>query len=118
MSNQRGDDPGRYNKKLSIYRYTEIRDALNQRKTVLKKLRTVWAELVPVRGTEFLESYKDANQLQYKIHCRYIKGLTEKDVLVYKDRQFEITSIINISEANVTLEIYCTEWKDKKVLYE
>ena len=64
---------------------------------------------------EFLEYYREANALQYKITIRYRPDLTEKDVLLYGSRQFEINSIININEDNVALEIYCTESKDKVI---
>lgn len=60
--------------------------------------------------------YKDANALQYKITIRYRQDITEKDILVYNGRQFEINSIININEDNVALEIYCTESKNKVIL--
>lgn len=53
--------------------------------------------------------------MQYKITIRYRPDLTEKDVLLYGSRQFEINSIININEDNVALEIYCTESKDKVI---
>lgn len=110
-------NPGRLNRRVSIYRYTTIETELGSSKKVLVYDRTVWAELRPTRGTEFLEYYKEANALQFKVTMRYRPDLTEKDVLVYKDRQFEINSIINIMEANIYLEVYCTESKDKKILY-
>ena len=62
-----------------------------------------------------MEYYREANALQYKITIRYRPDLTEKDVLLYGSRQFEINSIININEDNVALEIYCTESKDKVI---
>ena len=111
-------NPGRLNKRVSIYRYSEMETSLGATKTGLKKTATVWAELRPVRGTEFLEYYREANALQYKITMRWRDGLTEKDVIVYEGRQFEINSIINIMEGNTYMEVYCTESKDRKVLYE
>lgn len=112
-------DPGRFNKRLEVYRYTDVVTELGSDRTVLTKIGCVWAELRPTRGTEFLEYYRDANSLQFKATMRYHRGiaLTEKDVLVYAGRQFEINSIINIVEKNKYLEVYCTESKDKKVLY-
>jgi len=115
MSEVRGVNPGRLNKKLSIYRYVDTTSSMVSSRTKLVPVRTVWAELKPTRGTEFLEYYRDSNLLQYKVTMRYVSDITEKDVLVYKGRQFEINSIINIGEANTTLEIYCTEMKDKTI---
>jgi len=111
-------NPGRLNRKVKIYRYVTIETELGSSKQVLAYDRTVWAELRPTRGTEFLEYYQEANALQFKVTMRYRPELTEKDVLVYGDRQFEINSIINIMEANIYLEVYCTESKDKKILYD
>ncbi len=109
---------GRLNKRVTIYSYTETETSLGASKTVLKKSATVWAELRPMRGTEFLEYYRAANALQFKVTMRWRSDLTEKDVLVFEGRQFEINSIINIMEGKSYMEIYCTESKDKKVLYD
>ncbi len=106
---------GRLKKRIEIWRYTEAETELGASHTELAKVRTVWAELRPTRGSEFLEYYREANELQFKVTMRYIPGLTEKDVLVYQGRQFEINSIINILEANTYLEVYCTESKDKTI---
>ena len=107
-------DPGRLNKRVGIFRYEEFETELGQRRMSLHQVATVWAEVKPVRGTEFLEYYKDSNSLQFKITMRH-RDLTEKDVLVYQGRQFEIDSVIDIMEAGIYLEIYCTELKDKKI---
>lgn len=109
-------DAGRLKKRIIIHGYMEVDNPLGGKKVALVKKAEVWAELKPVRGTEFLEYYRDSNALQYKITIRYRDGITEKDVLVYGKRQFEINSIININEDNVALEIYCTERKDKVIL--
>lgn len=106
---------GKLNKRVDIYRYTETETSLGSLKTKLKKIATVWAELKPVRGNEFLEYYRETNALQYKITMRWRPGLTEKDVFVYDGRQFEINSIINIMDANIYMEVYCTESKDKVI---
>lgn len=118
MRSVKAINPGRLNRKVKIYRYVTIETELGSSKQVLAYDRTVWAELRPTRGTEFLEYYQEANALQFKVTMRYRPELTEKDVLVYGDRQFEINSIINIMEANIYLEVYCTESKDKKILYD
>lgn len=118
MRSVKAINPGRLNRKVKIYRYVTIETELGSSKQVLAYDRTVWAELRPTRGTEFLEYYKEANALQFKVTMRYRPELTEKDVLVYNGRQFEINSIINIMEANIYLEVYCTESKDKKILYD
>lgn len=106
-------DSGRLNKRIQIWGYqdTEV-TALGSSRTKLQKKAEVWAEIHPTRGYEFLEYYQDSNSLQYKVTIRYRPGITEKDVLVRGEHQFEINSIIDIDYQHVALEIYCTEMKD------
>lgn len=108
-------DAGRLNKRIAIWGYEQIENPLGGSKVTLKKKAEVWAEIRPVRGTEFLEYYRDSNALQYKITIRYRSGITEKDVLVRGSHQFEINSIIDIDFQHIALEIYCTEMKDKVI---
>ena len=117
MSFIREINPGRFNKRVEVWGYeNQEDDRIGGKKMSLTRRMTVWAELKPTRGTEILEYYRDANELQYKVTMRYPKKpITEKDVLVIGKRQFEINAVVNINEANVYLEIYCTESKDKEI---
>lgn len=119
MSFIREINPGRFNKRVEVWGYeNQEDDRIGGKKTSLIPKMKVWAELKPVRGTEFLEYYREANELQYKVTMRYPKKpITEKDVLTSGERQFEINAVVNINEANVYLEIYCTESKDKVIDY-
>ena len=96
-------DAGRLNKRISIYGYQDVENALGESRTVLTKKATVHAEIHPVRGQEFLEYYREANKLQLKITIRFPKTfkVTEDDV------------IIDVNDEHVALEIYCTERKKK-----
>ena len=114
----KGINPGRLNKRLGIYAYKEYTTELNNTAVRLTRIRTVWAQMKPVRGTEFLEYYRDTNMLQYKIYMRYIPDLDEKCVLVHGDKQYEIQSIIDVEEAGLYFEVYCSEMKDKQILYD
>jgi SPP1 family predicted phage head-tail adaptor len=112
-------DAGRLNKRIEIWGYQDVwDDDLGEYVNRLIRKARVWAEIAPSRGYEFLEYYRDTNTLQYKITIRYRKGLTEKDVLVRGDRQFEINSIIDVNFEHQVLEIQCTESKDKVINYE
>lgn len=112
-------DAGRLKKRIEIWGYKDVTDnELGGYVNKLIKKATVWAEISPSRGTEFLEYYRDANQLQYKITIRYRSDLTERDVLVRGDKQFEINSVIDVNFEHTVLEIQCTEQKDKVIASE
>ena len=54
------------------------------------------------------------NDLMYKVTIRYT-DVTEKDVILYNGRQFQINYITNPLEENYYLELMCTESKDHAV---
>lgn len=114
MSQVKGINPGRMKKRITIMRYQETEDALGNTIQELAPLKSCWAELRPTRGKEQLEYFKNVNDLMYKITIRYM-DVTEKDVVVYKGRQFRINYITNPLEENYYLELMCTESKDHAV---
>ncbi|MDQ0153537.1 SPP1 family predicted phage head-tail adaptor [Moryella indoligenes] len=112
--NLKGVNPGRLNRRVIIMRYQETEDSLGNTVYKIAPLKKVWAEIRPIRGKEQLEYYKDTNSVSYKITIRST-DVTEKDVLKYKDRQFQINYILNPLEASYYLELFCTESKDHAV---
>ena len=114
MSMQKGINPGRLKHKIRIMRYTSVEDELGNNHDVLAPYKTVWAEIRPIRGKEFLEYYKNTNEMTYKVTIRYT-DVTEKDVIKYKDRQLQIQAIVNPLEEDYYLELMCVENKDHSV---
>jgi SPP1 family predicted phage head-tail adaptor len=98
-------DIGRTNKRITFYRNEEKDNALLQKEQVLTAVKTVWASVEPTRGRP---------ELTYKITMRYFGDVTPDMVIKFKDRYFEIVSIINVRENNEMLEIVCTEKVEKK----
>ena len=114
MSQVKGINPGRLKHRITIMRYQESEDELGNTVNTLTPLKSCWAELRPIRGKEQLEYYKNINDLMYKITIRYT-DVTEKDVVSYKGRQFQINYITKPLEDNNYLELMCTESKDHAV---
>ena len=102
-------DAGRLRHRISICEYVTEPDSLGRDKLVLREKASCRAEIKPVRGNEYLTYYKDTNSLIYKITIRYRKGIVPSDVIKFRGRKFEITSVINPDEVNHYLEIMCTE---------
>lgn len=104
-----GINAGRLRKKICIMRYKNEENQLGGTVVKLEPFKTVYAEIRPLRGKEYLEYYKDNNSLEYKITVRYIPDLSPSDVLKYRGRQFLINSIIDVEEQGYIQEIMCTE---------
>lgn len=114
MSQVKGINPGRLKHRITIMRYQETADSLGNATQELAPLKPCWAELRPVRGKEQLEYFKNVNDLMYKITIRYT-DVTEKDVVAYNGRRFQINYITNPLEDHYYLELMCTESKDHAV---
>lgn len=102
-------DIGRTNKRVTFCRYTEKQNGLLQTEKVLEEIKTVWASVEPTRGREYQEAQRIRPELTYKITTRYHKEVTPDMFIKFKDRYFQIVSIINVRERNEMLEIVCTE---------
>lgn len=107
-------DIGRTNKRITFYRYEEKENVLLQKEQVLKAKKTVWASVEPTRGREYQEAQRIRPELTYKITIRYFKDITPDMYIKFKERYFEMVSIINVREKNEMLEIICTEKIEKK----
>lgn len=102
-------DIGRTNKRVTFCKYEETKNELMQDEQGLKELKTVWASVEPTRGREYQEAQRIRPELTYKITTRYHKDISPDMFIKFKDRYFQIVSIINVRERNEMLEMICTE---------
>lgn len=115
MRQVKGLNPGRLDKRVTILRYQDYTTELKGRSNELVPVKTVWAELRPLRGTEGTEYFRDVNTQGYKVTMRFTEGVDVKSVIEYKGRQFKIQYIVNPLEYDYMLEVYCTEDLSRKV---
>lgn len=102
-------DIGRANKRITFCRYEPKENELLQTEQTLKEIKTVWASVEPTRGREYQEAQRIRPELTYKITTRYHAGITPDMFIKYKERLFQIVSVINVRERNEMLEIICVE---------
>lgn len=110
-------NPGRLRKVIGVYRYIEKENSLGSTTKVLDKVRSLYGEIRPVRGSEYTEYYKEYHSLSVKITLRHWADLRPTDILVYGKRQFIIQSIINPLEVNYIVECMCVEKTEKEIAY-
>lgn len=107
---------GRLNKRVSLVALAVTKDDLGQETQKLKTIKTVWASLYPVRGTEYYEAAKIRAKTTFKCYLRYIPGVETNMYLKYKDTMYAIESVIDVNFEHKMLEIYCTEYTNKEVI--
>jgi SPP1 family predicted phage head-tail adaptor len=62
----------------------------------------VWADITSVSGKEYLESAQDLSEVTSKIYIRQLKGIKTTMRIRYKDRNFNIQSILQDERNGIT----------------
>ena len=100
---------GRLNKRVRVLRKDDSVNVLNQKSKDLVEVKTVWASVAPVRGTERYELQKLHEEITYRIYIRYFSGVTADMYIECEGRLFEIQSVIDVDFEHKMLEIDATE---------
>lgn len=100
---------GRLRRRVTFLQYANTVDEFGRTVQTLEKYATVWAEIKPMRGFEYLEYYREKNKVQTKITCRYRNDLNENMVVRFNGKLHEITAIIDVEDLHTALEIMVQE---------
>jgi len=100
---------GNLKKKITFQDYTETSNDFGEIAKGYTAFKTVFASVTPLAGKEYFSSKQVNAEVSHKIECRYFNGVVPSMQIVYGTRVFQIESVINIREANKTLQIMATE---------
>ena len=106
-------DIGRLRQRVTFYQREDVEDELGQSRQELKKVCNVCATITPTKGGEYYEAQKLREELTWKIFVRYLPNVTADMVIRYKQRWFQIKSVIDMDFKQRTLELICTEYIQK-----
>lgn len=99
--------------RITFQKYDE--DATNENGFPLEEsqrwtdVKTVWAMIKTLQGREYYEAATTQNENAVRFVTRYTSGINPDMRIKYKDRTFEILSVINDDELNKTLTIIAKE---------
>ena len=99
---------GNLKHKITIQSYTETQNDFGEVIKGWSDFKTLYASITPLTAKEFFKSGV-FNEVTHKIEMRYTQGIKPKMRVLYGDREFSIESVINIREANKTLQLVCKE---------
>ena len=110
---------GRFNRRIRICAWFDTENEIGQSINKLEPIRTVWAEIHPLKGKEYIEAQMLETKNAYRITCRYFKGLTQEMYILYDGDEFgklelAITSVVDVDMKHKFYEIYCLEKKHKE----
>jgi len=110
-------NPARLDKRITFFGEVEGQDENGYPSTETRDIETVWAMVKTLQGKEFYQAAATQNENTLRFVVRYRKALYQainEDMKIrMDDRIFEIASIINDNEQNVTLTIVVKELRTK-----
>lgn len=111
-----------YRHKIEIWDLTHTeKNEIGKEVQVPKHLYDLWAEVIPVRGKEYVSMDKLVPEMQYKITTRYRPNLfgaieqgmdqhiNQAMIIKWQDRELNIKAIVDISGKEEHMEIMCIE---------
>lgn len=101
---------GNYNKKISIFKVTEVEDndGFSTKKEVV--ILEPFAKVKTTKGFTLIASGSDFEKAYTNFTIRYPKTKITRDMLIkYNDKIYTIEYLNNIDEENVELEIQAKE---------
>jgi len=100
---------GNLKHKIEIQTYIETSNDFGEVTKGYSTFKTVYASITPLAGKEYFASKQLNAEVSHKIECRYLSGVLPNMRILYGARVFNIESVINIREANKTLQIMAVE---------
>lgn len=70
---------------------------------------TVWSAVYPLKGSEFWSAMAVHGENTVKFICRYNSSINSTLRIIYNERIFDITGVIDVDERHKWLQIYASE---------
>lgn len=74
-----------------------------------KRVATVWADVRPLSGREYFSAQQVQSEVTTQIWLRHIEGIKPTMKVKFGKREFEILSVLNTQECDVSLQLMCKE---------
>ena len=74
-----------------------------------KRVATVWADVRPLSGREYFSAQQVQSEVTTQIWLRHIEGIKPTMKVKFRKREFEILSVLNTQERDVSLQLMCKE---------
>lgn len=84
-------------------------DALKQQTEVWTDFAYVWARIEPLSGREYFAAQQINSEISVRVTIRYLPGITTGTRVVFGGRIFDVLSVVNPEERNISLILMCKE---------
>lgn len=87
---------GRLDRRIELQKNSPTQNTAGEEVDNWTELYTVWAEVIPVRGSERYASQQDAAVIEEKFRIRYLSDITPKNRILYNSRIYDIKGVLEI----------------------
>ncbi len=95
--------------RVTIQTRSETTDDFGEIDFAWSTLATVWATIEPLSGKELMNAEQAKSVVTHKVTMRHLATVTAKDRILYDSRTFQIESVRNFRERDISLELMCKE---------
>lgn len=99
---------GPLDQRITIQQRTAGVDALGQAATTWADVAEVWAQVQPLRGTEFFAAGQIQSAVEVRFRIRHRTGVAPTMRVLWRSQAHDIVSVIEPNGAQVMLELMCT----------
>lgn len=103
---------GRFRHRVAIKDRVVTRDSYGEEDVAWATVATVWADIQPIRGREYLEMDQAQADLTHRVWLRWRSGVEPTMRLHFGERVLQIESVIRPGEQRIGLELICRELVD------
>jgi SPP1 family predicted phage head-tail adaptor len=103
---------GRFRHRVTIKDRVVTRDTYGEEDVTWADVATVWADVQPIRGREYLEMDQAQADLTHRVWLRWRTGVEPTMRLYLGSRVLQIESVIRPEERRIGLELICRELVD------
>ena len=99
---------GDFRHRVKVQKFSTVRDVTGEELEVWADVATRWAYVEALHGKEAYDSNIESVAESYKIRMRYEPSLlTAERRIVFKGKNLDIETVINVDEANKYYEVIC-----------
>lgn len=95
--------------KVTLQKKVVTEDELKQQTETWTDIATVWASVEPLSGREYFTAKQVNADISVKITMRYRKDVTPEMRVAFNETVYEILSVIDPEERNISLILMCRE---------
>ena len=100
---------GQLDKQITIQVRTLDQDAAGQPTEIWTTFATVYANIKPLVGRDYLAARQLVDEISHDVTIRYRRGIKPKMRILYLERYLEIISVIDADERREWLYLKCKE---------